>query len=132
MSELREVYRCFWRALADLVLLLHFGFIVFVLVGGFLTIRWRWFPWVHLPAMMWGAAIVFVGWVCPLTPLENWLRKAGGEAGYSGGFIEHYALPLIYPAGLTPQIQVFLGLGVLLVNLGVYAFVFWRRSKKDV
>ena len=120
----------FWRALADLIFLLHFGFIVFVLLGGFLTIRWPWLRWVHLPAMVWGAAIEFGGWVCPLTPLENWLRKAGGEAGYSSGFIEHYALPLIYPAGLTPQIQVFLGLGVLVVNLGVYAFVFWRRSKR--
>ena len=117
-----------WRSLADLVLLIHLGFITFVLVGGFLALRWRWIPWIHLPAALWGAAIEFSGGICPLTPLENWLRNTGRTAGYSGGFIEHYVLPLIYPAGLTYQIQVFLGFGVLFVNLCAYALVIRRRK----
>ena len=118
-----------WQVLADLVLLIHFGFIVFVLFGGLLTIWCRWVPWVHLPAALWAAALEFGGWICPLTPLENHLRQAGGDAGYSGGFIEHYALPLIYPAGLTPQVQFVLGFVVILVNIGTYGFVWWRRTK---
>ena len=117
-----------WQALADLVLLIHFGFIVFVLLGAFLTIWWRWIPWVHLPAALWAVALEFGGWICPLTPLENRLRQAGGEAGYGGGFIEHYALPLIYPAGLTPEVQVVLGFVVILMNLGAYGFVWWRKN----
>ena len=119
----------FLRALADIILLLHLSFIVFVLVGGFLAIRWPWLPWVHLPAFVWGAAIEFGGWICPLTPLENRLRNSSGEAGYSGGFIEHYLVPLIYPTDLTYQIQVFLGVGVVLLNIIAYTFVIWRKTK---
>jgi len=118
-----------WQALADLVLLIHFSFIVFVLLGGILTIWWRWMPWVHLPATLWAAALEFSGWICPLTPLENRLRQAGGEAGFTEGFIEHYALPLIYPPGLTSEIQVVLGVAVILVNLGAYGFVWWQMTK---
>jgi hypothetical protein len=118
-----------WQVLADLVLLIHFAFIVFVLFGGFLVIWWRWIQWVHLPAAVWGAALEFGGWFCPLTPLENRLRQAGGEAGYTGGFIEHYALPVIYPAGLTPGIQFTMGVIVILINFLAYGFVWWRRGK---
>ena len=117
-----------WQALADLVLLIHFGFIVFVLLGAFLTTWWRWIPWVHLPAALWAAALEFGGWICPLTPLENRFRQAGGEAGYGGGFIDQYALPLIYPEGLTPGVQIVLGFVVILVNLGAYGFVYQRRT----
>lgn len=120
-----------WRTLADLVLLIHLGFIVFVIIGGFLARRWHWVPWVHLPAVAWGGAIEIGGWICPLTPLENSLRQASGEAGYTGGFMEQYLVPIIYPAGLTPDIQVYIGLGVLLINGVAYTMV-WRgrvRSK---
>lgn len=118
-----------WQVLADVVLVIHFGFILFALLGGILSIWWRWMPWLHLPAALWAAALEFGGWICPLTPLENHFRRAGGNAGYGGGLIEHYALPLIYPTGLTPEIQLVLGLVVILVNLGVYGFVWWRIAK---
>ena len=108
--------------LADLVVLLHLAFILFVVLGGLLVLRRRRLMWLHLPVVVWGAAIEFVGWVCPLTPLENRLRAAAGEAGYSGGFIEHYLIPLIYPEGLTRELQWLLGALVLLVN----ALVYWR------
>ena len=118
------------RTLADVVLLIHMAFIVFVIIGGFFACRWRWLPWVHLPAAVWGAAIEFGGWICPLTPLENWLRQASGEAGYPGGFIEHYLIPVVYPVGLTPKIQMYLGLGVLLSNVIAYSLVWRSRSRR--
>lgn len=114
--------------LADAVVLVHFGFVLFVVLGGFLVLRWRWLAWLHLPAAAWGALIEFAGWICPLTPLELWLRRTGGEAGYSGGFIEHYLLPVLYPAALTREVQIALGLGVLAVNLIAYALV-WQRKR---
>lgn len=119
-----------YRVLADLVLVFHLGFIVFVVLGGFLGLRWRWMPWLHLPAVVWGVALEFYGWICPLTPLENRLRRASGAVGYEGGFIEHYILPIIYPKGLTHEIQIALGAGVLVVNVAVYA-ILWRRRKRD-
>ncbi|WP_454061852.1 DUF2784 domain-containing protein [Candidatus Nitrospira salsa] len=118
-----------FRSLADLVLVFHLCFILFVLVGGLLILRWNWVLWVHLPAVLWVAALEFGGWICPLTPLENWLRHSGGEAGFSGGFIEHYLVPVIYPDGLTLSIQWYLGLSVVLLNLGLYSFVYSRRAK---
>lgn len=117
-----------YRVLADLVVLLHFAFIVFVLFGGLLALRWRWVPWAHLPAVIWGAAAELCGWLCPLTPLENALRSASGSEGYMGGFIEHYLVPVIYPSGLTRGLQLWLGCGVVVVNLGVYAWV-WHRGR---
>lgn len=113
--------------LADLVVLLHLAFILFVMLGGLLVLRRRRLMWLHLPVVAWGAAIEFVGWVCPLTPLENHLRAAAGEAGYSGGFVEHYLIPLIYPEGLTRELQWLLGALVLLVN----ALVYWRVLRSD-
>lgn len=115
--------------LADAVLVLHALFVLFVVTGGFMAWRWRRLVWLHLPAAVWGAAIEFRGWVCPLTPLENALRRAGGEAGYPGGFIEHYLLPLIYPAGLTRHVQVFLGVLVVAANLVAYAR-FWTQGRR--
>lgn len=104
---------------ADLVVLIHFCFILFVTFGGFLVIKWRKLIWLHLPAAVWGALIEFYGWVCPLTILENQLRKSSGGS-YSSGFIEHYLIPLIYPEGLTRDIQLLMGAAVVLINLFVY------------
>jgi len=118
----------FYRALADLVVFAHFAFILFVLFGGLLAFRWRWMPWVHLPAAVWGTAVEFFAWRCPLTPLENAMRRASGAAEYSGGFVEHYILPLIYPEGLTAGWQLLLGFIVIALNLAIY-FLLWRRIR---
>lgn len=120
-----------YRLLADAVVALHGLFIVFVVFGGFVAWRRgrRWVAAIHLPCALWGMLIEFRGWICPLTPLENSLRARAGQAGYSGGFIEHYLLPAIYPAGLTPRIQLVLGSAVLLVNAGAYAVLIRRLSR---
>jgi hypothetical protein len=115
-----------YRFLADLVVITHFAFVAFVLGGGLLILWWRRIVWIHVPAALWGAVIEFSGWVCPLTPLENWLREKAGEIGYHSGFIEHYLIPVLYPAALTQRLQIFLGLVVLCVNLGIYSWVFRR------
>lgn len=119
-----------YRILADAVLVLHFAFLVFVVVGGLLALRWRWMPLLHLPAACWGAFIVATGGLCPLTPLENTLRRAAGAEGYSGGFIENYLLAIIYPAGLTQQIQLILAALVIIANVLAYAIV-WRRYGRN-
>lgn len=103
--------------------------IVFVVFGGLLALRWRWIPWVHLPCAVYGAAIELIGWICPLTPLENDLRATAGQDGYPGGFVEHYVLPVIYPSGLTDAIQIALGTAVIVVNVAIYVVV-WCRSTK--
>lgn len=118
-----------YRLLADAVLVLHALFVVFVVIGGFLAIRWRRLVWFHAPAALWGAAIEFRGWICPLTPLENALRRAGGQAGYPGGFLEHYLLPVIYPPGLTRGVQVVLGVVVVAANVVAYG-LWWRRWQR--
>ena len=120
-----------YRALADLVLVIHFGFIVFVVVGGLLALRWRWAPLLHLPAALWGVIIELSGWACPLTPLENALRRASGVSGYSGGFIEHYVASIVYPAGLSYSVQLVLAGLVVLINSLVYLFV-WRRRREGL
>ena len=114
--------------LADLVLIIHFGFILFVLFGGLLALRWKWIPYLHVPAVAWGAWIELTGRLCPLTPLENSLRRAAGEAGYEGGFVEHYLLPVIYPGGLTREVQLALAALVIVLNAVVY-YVVWRQGK---
>jgi hypothetical protein len=119
-----------YRLLADAVLLLHLLFVAFVVGGGLLALRWRWMPWLHLPTLAWGATVEFTGWICPLTPLENILRAAGGEAGYSGGFIEHYLLPTLYPAALTREAQWLLGSGLLAFNAVVYLALWLRRHRR--
>lgn len=113
--------------LADAVLVVHFLFIVFVVGGGFLALRWPRLAWVHLPCAVWGAWIELAGWVCPLTPLENSLRRRAGEAGYEGGFIENYLLEVVYPAGLTREIQILLACVVVAVNAIAYALLLRRR-----
>ena len=118
-----------YLVLSNLVFVTHVAFILFVVVGGLLVLRWRWMVWFHLPAAIWGMLIEFRGWACPLTALEiEWLQKAG-RAGYSGGFIEHYLSPLVYPAGLTDTDQVLLGFGVVAMNGLVYTLV-WRRWRR--
>lgn len=120
-----------WSAVAaDAVVVFHLLFILFALLGGLLVWRWRCLVWLHVPAAMWGVLVELMHWPCPLTPLEQSLRQVAGQAGYRGGFVEHYLLPIIYPAGLTPQIQVVLGLIVLLLNGLIYAAILkqrWRR-----
>jgi hypothetical protein len=118
-----------FRFLAGLTVLFHVAFVLFVVLGGLLVARWPWVAWVHLPAAVWGAWIEFAGWVCPLTPLENWLRVQGGEAAYSSGFIEHHVLPVLYPASLSPEVQYALGALVALVNTAIYAVLFRGRAR---
>lgn len=119
-----------WRMAADALVLVHLGFILFVLLGGLLVLRWPRLVWLHMPAVAWGIVVECLHLGCPLTPWENQLRRAAGQAGYDGGFIEHYLIPLIYPAGLTPQIQLYLGAIVVLVNLSIYAWLIWRWRNK--
>ncbi len=116
-----------YLVLADIVLILHFTFILFVILGAVLVLRWKRLAWIHIPCAVWGAWIEFQGSICPLTPLENRLRRLGGEAGYSGGFSEHYLVPLIYPSGLTRRTQIQLGLVVVAINVAVYGLIYWRR-----
>ncbi len=117
-----------YRSLADLLLGLHLAFIVFVVAGGLLALRWRRAPFVHLPAALWGVFVEVSGGACPLTPLENALRRGAGAWDYSGGFVEHYLLPAIYPANLSHPVQLVLAGLVLLVNALVYS-VAWRRHR---
>ncbi len=119
-----------YRILADLVVGVHALFVAFVVFGGLLALRWPWVPAAHLPAAVWGTLIEFRGWVCPLTPLENSLRASAGQAGYEGGFIEHYVVPALYPMGITRGVQLVLGSLVIAVNLVVYGLVLWRRSAR--
>lgn len=114
--------------MADMVVGVHVLFVVFVVAGGLLVLRWPWAAAAHLPAAVWGALIEFRGWICPLTPLEKSLRASAGEVGYEGGFIEHYVLPLLYPAGLTQDLQLVLGSLVIVVNLAVYGMLLRRRA----
>jgi hypothetical protein len=109
------------------VALVHFAFVVFVALGGLLALRWPRLIWLHLPCALWGAVIEFTGSVCPLTPLENRWRQQAGSAGYAGGFIEHYLMPVLYPAGLTRGIQIGLGVAVVVINLAVYGWILRRR-----
>ena len=119
----------FFRLLADLVLLIHLAFVVFVVLGGVLVLRRPRLAWIHVPAAVWGVLIEYAGWVCPLTPLEILFRQRGGEAGYPGGFIEHYLTSTLYPEGLTRATQIFLGTAVLLGNFAIYLLLFIRSRR---
>ena len=114
--------------LADAVLILHLAFILFVVLGGLLVLRHPRLIWLHLPVAAWGALIEFGGWICPLTPLEKRLLTLGGDEAYSGGFISHYIVALIYPEGLTRELQWLLGALVLAINAAVY-YRLWRRRR---
>jgi hypothetical protein len=117
-----------FRLAADAIVVIHFAFVLFVVLGGLLVLRWRWLAWLHLPAAAWGVLIEYANWICPLTPLENYLRERGGVAGYAGDFIEHYVLPLLYPARLTRSAQLLLGSLALALNALIYWYVI-RRGK---
>jgi hypothetical protein len=118
------------RLLADLVVVVHLAFVLLVVFGGLLVLRWPRLALVQLPAAVWGVVIEWAGWICPLTPLENSLRARGGAAGYSGGFVEHYLLGVLYPSGLTRNTQIVLGLAVLVINATAYGLLLarWRRA----
>ncbi len=116
--------------LANLVVILHFAFVLFVVFGGLLVLRRPWVAWLHIPAFLWGAALEFCGWICPLTPLENFLRQQAGGTGYQSGFIEHYLLRLLYPEGLTTASQLLLGMLVLVINAAIYGFFIQRKINR--
>ena len=118
-----------YSLLADAVLLAHAAFVAFVVLGGLLVLRWPRLAWIHVPVVAWGAGIEFAGGICPLTPLENHLRALAHEQGYAGGFVEHYVFGLLYPEGLTREVQIVLGLGVLALNGAVYAWLWYRRRQ---
>jgi hypothetical protein len=115
-----------YAALADRVLVLHAAFVAFAVLGGLLVLRWPRVAWAHVPAAVWAVLVELTGWICPLTPLENLLREAGGQPGYGGAFLDHYLVPLLYPEGLTRGMQTALGGGLLLVN----AFAYWRVLRR--
>ncbi len=119
-----------YRFLADATVALHLAFVGFVAIGGFLVLRRPKLAFFHVPAAVWGVLIELGGWICPLTPLENRFRRLGGEAGYEGGFVEHYLLPVLYPSGLTRWHQVCLGVVVGLVNVVVYGLIVWKVVKR--
>lgn len=117
-----------YRVLAESVLLIHLLFIAFALLGGFLVIRWRPVAFLHLPCLAWAVYIELAGGICPLTPLENRLRRLAGDAGYDGGFIEHYLIPILYPPGLTPTVQLAIAIILLTLNTLAYTLV-WRKHR---
>lgn len=117
----------FYRVAADAVVILHLAFVLFVALGALLALRWRRVLWIQVPAALWGAAIELTGGICPLTPLENHLRSLGGESGYAGGFLDHYLLPMLYPAALTRTTQFLLAAIVVSLN-GLIYWVVARRT----
>jgi hypothetical protein len=118
-----------YTVLADMTVLIHSLFVLFVVFGGLAVLRLRWVIWLHLPAAIWGGVIELIGCVCPLTYLENYLRRMGGESGYSGTFIERYLEPVLYPLGLTQKSHIILGISVVFVNVLIYLQL-WRLNKK--
>ena len=117
--------------IADFIIVVHFAFIIFVVAGGFAVLRWGWVAFVHLPAAAWGVLIELLNWPCPLTAIETSFRQAAGRSGYSGGFIDHYLMPLIYPSGLTRSTQFVLAAMVLVANMFVYTLVVYNRKRKS-
>ena len=117
-----------YRLGADFIVVLHFGFVLFVLLGGLLLVKWPRLAWLHLPAVAWGAFVEFSGWICPLTPLENWLRTQAGEAGYAGDFVARYLSAVLYPEALTHELQLVLGTVVVVVNLVIYGWL-WKTHR---
>jgi len=128
MTELMDALTL--RVAADAVVLLHLAFMLWVGLGGLLIGRWPWLVGLHLPAVAWGVFIEVTGGVCPLTPWENALRQGAGEASYAGGFIDHYVLPVIYPAGLTREVQLLIGAGVLALNSVLYGRWLLRNRRR--
>ncbi len=121
-----------YRIAADTLVVVHLAFVAFVVLGGLLLLLWPRLVWVHLPAALWGAAIALTGIICPLTPMENYFRRQAGLAEYNTSFIEHYFLPLLYPARLTRGLQVSLGLAVVIINVAIYAWLYRRWSRRRI
>jgi len=119
----------FYGLLADLTVLIHLGFVTVVVAGGLPVLRWRRLAWVHVPCAVWGVLIELGGWICPLTPLENRWRRQAGLHDYDGSFVEHYLIPVLYPAELTREIQIGLGLVVATLNILIYCWI-WRRDRQ--
>jgi hypothetical protein len=119
-----------FEILADATVVLHFAFVLFVAFGGLLVARWPRVAWLQLPAVGWGVWVELSGSICPLTPLENWLRQRGGGPTYASSFVEHYIVPILYPTSLTLELQWVLGSLVLAINAGVYFVVLRRRSRR--
>jgi hypothetical protein len=117
----------FYRIAADLVLVAHFAFIILVVAGALVTFRFSWFAWIHIPAASWGAFVELTGRICPLTTMENFLRVHAGQEGYANSFVEQYIFPVIYPAGLTRQVQLLLAGLVVAVNVIIYAMILLRK-----
>jgi hypothetical protein len=120
------------RILADFILLFHFFFVVFAIFGGFLVLYKRWAVWIHVPVVLWAWVVNFVGWICPLTPFENFFRFAAGQEGYGGGFIEHYIVLMIYPGGMTRQMELAAAISILVWNGFVYTFVTFRLWRNQL
>ncbi len=116
--------------LADFVVITHALFIVFVIFGGFIVLKWHKVMWLHIPCAIWGVLIEFFGWICPLTYLENYYRELGNSNYYESSFIQHYLIPIIYPPGLTTGVQILLGVIVIVINLVVYGIVWRYRHEK--
>ena len=122
----------FYRIAADGVVVIHLGFILFVFLGALTLFRWPWMIWVHVPAAVWGGLVELIGAPCPLTPLENHLRRVGNSEAYSGGFIDHYIMPIVYPPGLTRETQVYLGVLILVLNITIYyKFLTRKRAARE-
>lgn len=119
-----------YHTLASLVVVIHFSFVIFAVLGAFLVLWRRWIIWLHFPAFLWAVWIEFTGGICPLTPLENWLRIKAGQGGYEGDFVATYLLPVLYPAGLTRNVQLILATTVIVTNAAIYGSIFYRRSRK--
>ncbi|MDX1651363.1 MAG: DUF2784 domain-containing protein [Brumimicrobium sp.] len=120
----------FFKILADLVVIIHFVFILYVIFGGLIVLKYRKTVFLHIPCAIWGCLIMFAGWICPLTYIENDLREAAGTETYSDGFIQHYIIPIIYPENLTRELQAILGFSVLVLNIIVYSILIKRLSTK--
>jgi len=118
-----------YRLAADAMLVAHLLYIIFVVVGGLIALRARWVLWLHVPAVAWAIYVQFVGRICPLTGWENALREGAGQAGYEGGFIDHYLMPVIYPADMPVGLNYVLGSLVILVNAAVYGWLIARRRR---
>ena len=121
-----------YAVLAGAVVLAHLLFVAFAVAGAMLAVRWRWIPWIHLPAVGWAAFIEFSGGICPLTPLENELRAAAGLDAYTGDFVAEHLFPLLYPEGLTREAQIGIGTLVIGINLAAYSWLLWRTKKKPI
>ena len=119
-----------FSVLADLVVVIHFFFVLFVVFGGLLSLYKQGWAWLHIPAALWGAFVELTGWICPLTPLENRLRIQGGGEGYVSDFIDRYITSLLYPSGLTSRLQIIIGVFVIVINVSIYGWIIWKRNSK--